>query len=368
MTLSAAILMAGCEAPAKELRIAPTRAYVDARWVLLQAAEDPDPQVRTHALEALAVTEGKAVGAVFVQSLKDDRVPVVAAAAMAIGECRYAPALPELVKLARNPKTPPKLMCALIYALHRLGNDEFTNTLGALLHHRDKFVRAEAARIMGKMGVPSAVGPLKSLQRDDFEVVVRLNVAEALAMLGDKRSLGLLEAFTKSQFLEDRLIAVAALGKLRHARSVYVLQRLVREADQDPIVRVAAAGSLAELGRSEGKEYLLKALRDPEGVLRKARGKGAEIRKTEVVTLQTLAILGLEKLGDVLAVDLVHPLLSSKQGAVRVAAARAILRLLARYRPRGEVPAPAESGAPAAVGPASRPARRPTLHISGAKD
>ncbi|OPX23358.1 MAG: hypothetical protein B1H04_03780 [Planctomycetales bacterium 4484_123] len=362
------LLAVGCGNTATELKAVPTQAYVDARWVLLQAAEDPDPRVRTNALEALAVTEGKAVGAIFVQSLKDDRVPVVAAAAMAIGECRYAPALPELVRLARDPKTPPKLLCALIYALHRLGNDEFTNALGGLLHHRDKFVRAEAARIMGKMGVPSAVGPLKSVQRDDYEVVVRLNVAEALAVLGDERSIGLLEAFTKSQFLEDRLIAVAALGKLRHARSVYVLKRLLKQSAQDPIVRVAAAGCLAELGEDDGRECLLKAVKDPRAVLRKARGSKANIRTAEITTLQTLAVLGLEKLGEVQAVDIVYPLLRSKRGPVRVAAARTILRLLARYRPAGAPPRRARRGSPPATQPTSGPARRPRLHTSGAKD
>jgi len=364
--LAAAALLAGCQ-PVIAPRLSPTRAYVDARHALLAAAEDPDPRVRTHALEALAVTEGQAAGAVLLQSLRDDRTPVISAAAMAVGQCRYAPATPKLLELIEAPNMPPKLRCSLIYALHRLGNDKFTGELAQMLRHQDRFVRAEAARVMGKMGEPSAVGPLKSLQRNDREVVVRLNVAEALAVLGDDRSIGLLEAFTKSQFLEDRLIAVAAMGKLRHARAIYVLNALVADAKQDSMVRVAAAGSLAQLGEAAGRELVLEAIKDPEGVLRQARGETAVVRTTEVSGLQTLAVMSLEHMGGEDAVATIYPLLESKRGPVRVAAARAMLRLLKRYRPAApDVTAPPKESA--AAPKVTQPPPQQELHSAGAKD
>jgi len=361
-----AAALVGCHQQPKQLLVDPTRAYVDARAVLLQAAEDSDPQVRTNALEALAATEGHAAGAVYLQSLRDERLPVVSAGAMAIGETRYAPALATLRTLATEPRTPAKLKCVTLYALHRLGDDRHTGELAALLRDRDKFVRAEAARVMGKMGEPSAKGPLKALQRDDLEVVVRLNVAEALAALGDERSVGLLEAFTKSQFLEDRLIAVAALGRLRRARSVYALKRLLRDDKQDPLVRVAAAGSLGRLREPDGQDLALDALRDPEGVLRKARGANRAVRQHEITSLQTLAALAQENFGEKLVVDDLHPLLRSPRGAVRIAAARAILRLLRRYRPADVLPEPPRQPEPASE-PSSQPVR-PKMRTAGGRD
>ncbi|KKL83344.1 hypothetical protein LCGC14_1975710, partial [marine sediment metagenome] len=189
--LTAVAAGSGCVRSSKQLQLDPTRAYVDARTVLRQAAEDPDPRVRTNALEALAVTEGAKAGAIYLQLLGDERLPVVSAAAMAVGECRYDKAMPMLLAYVKDERTSPKLKCSVIYALHRLGNDAFTGQFAELLQNKDKFVRAEAARIMGRMGEPSAIGPLKSLQRDDREVVVRLNVAEALAMLGDRANISL---------------------------------------------------------------------------------------------------------------------------------------------------------------------------------
>ncbi|KPK86260.1 MAG: hypothetical protein AMJ81_01725 [Phycisphaerae bacterium SM23_33] len=363
--------MAGCEPSNRQLQMDPTRAYVDARSRLLQAAEDPDPRVRTHALEALAATEAQAAGPVMMQALRDDRLPVISAAVMAVGETCYAPAMPALLELIQHPGTPPKLRCVVIYALHRLGNDSYTTQLAELLHNPDKLVRAEAARVMGKMGEPSAVDLLKARQMDDPDVVVRLNIAESLAVLGDERSLGLLEGYTKSMFVEDRLIAVAALGGLRHRRSVYVLRRLVRDANQGPIVQVAAAGALARLGEQPDPEPVLQAARDPAGVLRKGLRRGATLQENEIDNLQTLALLSLEQIGDPAAVDVIHPLLRSPRGPVAVAAARAILRLIRQYRPVAAAPEPVAKP-PAQPPPPTQPAATqpapPALRTSGGKD
>jgi len=385
LALATSVPLAGCRGAPEQLQVSPTRAYVDARAALLVSADDPDPRVRTNAIEALAATEGLRAGGVYMQSLRDDRLPVVAAAAMAVGETRYEPARPVLEAMAADPRTPPKLMCSVIYALHRLGNDVYTQRLGGLLRDEDMFVRAEAARVMGKMGRPSAIGPLKALQRDDREAVVRLNVAEALALLGDEQSLGLLEAFTKSQMLEDRLIAVQALGKLRHMRAVTVLRRVGRDREQSPLVRVAAIGSLASLGERENKELVCWAARDPRGVLRSVLGRRAQIETRDAITLQTLAIGALEKMDNQLDVNTVYPLLRAERGPVKVASARAVLRLLRDYSPRGgeleaaatSAPAPAETAdaPPEAEEPATqpiatteRPTPQPKLHSSDAKD
>lgn len=214
------VLLAGCNTGPKELQIDPVHAYADARTLLLQATGDADPVVRMHAMEALVSVEPKAAGGVILQAIRDDRLPVMAAAVLAAGDICFAPAKNQLLEMAgsEDPEPPPKLMCALIYALHRLGDDTYTGELGALLQHEDKYVRAEAARMMGKMGEPSGIGPLKSRQADELDVAVRLNIAEALALLGDERSRNLLEAFTKDQYMESRLIAIEGLGRLPHPR------------------------------------------------------------------------------------------------------------------------------------------------------
>ncbi|MDY7009823.1 MAG: HEAT repeat domain-containing protein [Planctomycetota bacterium] len=368
-------LSAGCDFRSKATRIDPVRTYGDARITLRQAAEDPDPQVRTKALEALAASEGSAAGTIILQSLQDDHVPVRFAAAMAAGDIRYGPAKPILLKMIKDADDQPKLKCAMIYALHRLGDDSYTGQLGRMIRHKDKWVRATAAMVMGRMGEPSAKAPLKSLQRTDHDPVVQLQVVEALAQLGDERSLVLLEAFTKSQYMEDRIIAVQSLGRLTNARSIFILRQLLKDKKQEPAVRLAITGSLARRGEQVNIELPLKAVSDPEGVLRKFRDKDVRIRPMEVTNLRVIAILALEYAPDPVVADTLAPYLHSPDGAVRVAAGKALLRLLQAYKSLAE---PAEQPEPIEKPTTTKPGVeenedsklpvRPKLHSAGGKD
>ena len=362
------VLSSGCHFRSKEMQIDPVRTYGDARITLRQAAEDHDPKVRTNALEALAATDGSASGEVMLQSLRDDKVPVRFAAAMAVGDIRYGPAKPTLLKMIKDADDQPKLKCAMIYALHRLGDDFYTGQLGEMIQHEDKWVRATAAMIMGRMGEPGAAAPLKSLQRTDYDPVVQLQVVEALAQLGDERSLVLLEAFTKSQYMEDRIIAVQSLGKLSGARSVFILRQLLKDKKQEPAVRVAAAGSLVRRGEQVETELPLNCVADPEGILRKFRGKDARISSAEVTGLRVIAILATEYMPDPVVADTLAPFLRSPDGAVRVAAAKAILRLLRAYKPSADPLDRTKTTKPTIEDEGGKPAVRPKLHSAGGKD
>jgi len=317
------------------------QAYLDARAKLLQAAEDPKPQVRTNALEALAATLGEEAGGLIVQSLQDEYAPVRFSAAMAAGDSLYAPAKPALVELAQDPGTPPKLMCAVVYALHRMGDQSYTTELGRLLlRHPDKWVRATAAMVMGRLGEESAAPLLRSLYDNEREVVVRLQVAESLGLLHDERYIGLLEGFTKTKYFEDRLTAIRGLGNLNYPRSMRVLAELLDNDQQDPIIRAAAAHGLAKLGDDSGYGFALKAATEPEKVLTRARGDEVEVRPDEVVKLKTMAILALGHMGRTDAIKQLHPMVFSEDGSVRVAACRAILQLLEDRRPPVTRPEP----------------------------
>ena len=134
----------GCKSPQADF----TQDYQDAQAQLRLMAEEPDPQVRTKALEALAATEGREAGKLVMRGLHDEHVPVRFAAAMAIGDVRYEPARPLLLAMAKDSTTPPKLLCAVIYALHRIGDTTYTTELGRLLFNPDdKWVRATAPNV-----------------------------------------------------------------------------------------------------------------------------------------------------------------------------------------------------------------------------
>ncbi len=365
----AAAMLPGCWRwqRSEELQIDPKRACVDAQWQLKQAAESTDLDVRMQALEALVGVDPKLAEGIILQSMQDNPQSVVGAAAMAAGDLRCARAKAALLALAEDANTPPLLECAVVYALHRLGDTTHTHRLGALLQHRRADVRAEAACMMGKLREPSAKDPLKSRLRDERDLKAELVIIEALALLGDEGSVYLLEAFTKyAQYLDHQMIAVGALGRLDYPRARHVLEKALGNDDMDPLVRVAAAHSLARLGDDRGYDRARQALDAPEEMLRKHRGSRSEKLEFDVVRLQVQAALGLGHMRKPAAVNALHPLLQSPEGVVRVAAAEAILRLLSGHRrdalaahrpptPPGRLPEP----------PVVRP---PKLHTAGGRD
>ncbi len=379
------LAFAGCVQQQRLPHVPRQKAYIDARTTLRQAADDPDPVTRANAMEALAQSMGIKAGPVLQQALSDESPMVRFAAAMAIGDSKYERAKPILQGMAQpkdaDARAEPdkRVFCAVIYALHSLGDISFTGELGVLLFDDEKEVRANTSMILGRMGEPSAKVPLRQLMLDERDISVQLQIVEALALLGDNRYMSLLEAYTKTQYLEDRLVAIGAMERVRSTRSPMVLRQML-VTKQPPRVRVAAAGGLARLGEitEEFYELCFEAVQNPRKMLEKRSGPKVEISQIEVGSLQRLGAISLGWMENEPAVDLLHQLLDSNDGGVRVAGAMSILRLLESY---GEVPV--EPKAPDTVAkdesepqpkaepeskPAPEPKPLPQLHTAGGKD
>jgi len=366
-----AVLLVGCEFAQQEPAIRPAEAYIDAKTTLLQSADDRAPATRSYAIEALARVVGAEAGATFAQALQDESPVVRFAAALAIGDVEYKPALPALRKMARKNtgERDKRVFCGIIYALYRLGNDEHAGELGRLLFDDEREVRMDAALAMGKMGEPSAKGPLKTILANEQDDGVRLQLTESLAMLGDSRSAEVIEAYTKGPFLDLRLAAIPALGRAGGTRAPRALKQLTHQ--RHPArVRVSAAGELARLGHfeREGYDLCVASVKDPQKVLEDAAKRSKKAADKDAASLKRLAILSLGWMNRQGAVNLLHPLLDSEDGGVRVAAALTVLRLLEAYRPvavRPEAPATR----PVAKSPQTRPAqKRPKLQRAPGKD
>jgi len=321
-------LLGGCPGP--DPQADPLVTISSARTTLIRSTVDPQPLTRAHALEAVTqVLPIAEAGPLLHRGLGDKNPAVRFAATMGIGDCRYAPARATLLKMAGDKSLEPdrRVYCAIIYALHMLGNDTHAPDLAALLGDREKEVRAQAALAMGKMGEVSAVGPLKTLLSDEREALVELQVVESLALLGDEGSLLRLEAYVKRPFLDERLVAVGAMARTGSQRWLAVLQEVLDRPGQ-PQVRAAAAGALGRLGRvdPEGCRLCLRALTQAQAMLEAAQTH-AEPKPEEVDSLRQIAALALGWMGDRSASGALEPLLRDSSGAVRVAAALSILRL-----------------------------------------
>ena len=343
--------------------VSPDRAYVDARTAILQAANDVNPIVRTHAMEAIGKVLTSREAGMLISGLDDRYASVRFAAAMALGELGYTPAKARLKALVENLQADERVVCGAIYALFRMGDTTYAGQLGAILTSDFALGRSTAAMIMGKMGEKSAVGPLKALQADENDPNVRLTIVEALARLGDKHSASILESYAKGYFLDLRLPAIPLIAEVRAPRGRIILKSLLKTGNP-PRVRVAAAGGLGILGIKDEAAYrvCVKAVRHPETMMRNAYGKERPLKPVEISSLQQLAAISLGKIKHPDSIGVLMPMLQNTDGAVRVAAAMGILQMQApEARPVDTV----SDWTPKKTGPA-RP--MPKLHTSGGMD
>jgi HEAT repeat protein len=330
---SAALVLTGCEPEEKEgLQIDPNRAVQKAHGVLMAAAESEDPFARTNAMEALAVTHGPLAGDVFAKGLSDEALPVRFSAAMAIGDSQYADAKDRLLDLMASQDTSPTLQCAIIYALYRLDDRQYTSRLGNYLWAPDKWVRANAALVMGKMGHASAIKSLKSLLKDEQDITVQLNIVESLASLGDAQAGQQLEGYCRlphiDQQIDQQIVAIRAIARLQPPGTERMLQDRLADS-RSPRVQVAAAGGLARLGKPgpDGYDLCIESLKEPRAVLSEAF-PDRTISDAEIASLQQMAAVSLGWFKQEEAVDDLYQLLSGPKDGVRVASAMSVLLLL----------------------------------------
>lgn len=348
--------MAGC---ATETPIDPRKAVVDARTVLRSAAGEPnDDTTRLAAMEAIGEVMPEE-GGILKEGLNDASARARFAAAMAIGDARYAPALPALQAKARMYTGEPdrRTYCAILYALHRLGDDTETRKLGSLLYDREPQVRAIAAQVLGKVGDPASVGVLQKALQGEIDPRARFNMIEALTVLGDPGAREKLEGYAASPYTDYQLEAIPALGREYSPDTMAKLDGLTDE-KYSTRVRIKAAGVMARLGHSPDWSYrlALAAARNPKRFVIGDENADRKATELEIASLQQIAAIALGWMRRVEALPVLHGLLENPSGPVRVAAAMSIIRL-AGERPRA-----------AAAGPESRPAGAPALRTAGAKD
>ena len=341
-------LVGGCWWYPTSIRMSRTKAWTSAWDALQRASQDQSATVRWMAIEALAQTVGSQGGEVYVRGLSDAAPSVRASAAMAVGDIGYTGAKTTLKAMAeargrRFWESDRRTYCAVIYSLHRLGDNTHVQDLGKLLWDKESEVRATAALVMGKMGEPSAVGPLKMLLNDEEDPMVQIQAVESLALLGDERARSMLEAYTKTRFIDEQILAIQAMARAKGPRAIYVIRRQMAD-KHPPRARVVAAGALGRLGEFSlsGYNLCIDSVRKPESVLKWSFGRTLQDVEEHAKSLRQLAATALGWVGRDGAVDYLYPLLQNEDGRIRVAAAMSILRLLREQtaKMRRHTPAP----------------------------
>jgi hypothetical protein len=186
---------------------------------LLLALKDEDPEVRQHALFALAQLGGPQLAEALRNALKDPNPEIREIAIQAAAMGRGGDLTDELIAASKDGNS--QVREKAVWALGLKGNRRAVDTLISALRDENDDVRAKAAWALGLKGDQRAVEPLIQALKDN-SAEVRAIAAWALGLKGDKRAMKPLSEALKDQDKEVRAKASWALGML-----------LMRSADSD---------------------------------------------------------------------------------------------------------------------------------------
>ncbi len=287
---------------------------------LTLATRDPAAAVRVQAIESLQEGAPRVGVRYFMEALEDEYPGVRFAALMALGSLRYAPAR-DMIR-ARLNDADPHVRLAARFAMSRMGDPSgVPEIVSALRTHRSAAVRGNAALILGRLGDAGAVGALRGALKEQDESV-RLQVLEAMALLGDKKAVGELGLIAYSSTGPKMVLALLALGEARRSELRNLFLEQFESASYDE-VRLAAAAALARIGEPVGAAYAQDRLRNyrPER-------SGVDTPEQQAARVRILATVVLGAARDPAAMPALDDALRNETNeSVRVAAARAVLMI-----------------------------------------
>lgn len=278
----------------------------EAKKVLMESMESSRSSIRTNALEAMEKVLGADARPFVVKGLSDTSEGVRFVACIVAGNLKFSDLRPMLYRLAYD--TSPNVRLAARYGLHKLGDTTLSQELinPGLLDER-KEVRANAIMLLGMLGEPSAIKPLKQMRERNG--VVQVQIVDALWRLGDRSVLDDLVAGTISGDPGEAILAILALGSQNtpevadHIRGVMISEYAE--------VALAAARALGMLGFDDGYGVAMKY------------AKSADVRQRH------MAALAFGDIGRSDAQARLKPLLEDKEPEVQIAAATAVMKLRA---------------------------------------
>jgi HEAT repeat protein len=224
--------------------------------VLTAAGVGNDPALRSNAIEAMQPLPERARPLV-ARGLGDQNPGVRFAAVVTAGMLKFRDLNPAIRPLLSDTNT--SVQAAALYALYVLGEKVDITPLADMLRGRDPRLRGNVALLLGLLGDKSAISLLRSTASVPMprasasdNAVVRIQVAEAVAKLGDDSALDALRAGAFSQFDEVRVLSVTAMGEVGDRRMELALDKMLT--NQPIEIQLAAAAALARLGNFKGVE------------------------------------------------------------------------------------------------------------------
>ena len=298
-----------------------------AMQILVDASVSDAPILRANAIEAMQVEPERALP-LTQRGLMDENPGVRFAAVVTAGELNFTSLKPAIRPLVADRN--PSVRAAAIYALHKFGDEIDITPLADMLASQDPALRSNVAMLLGLMGDRSAIPMLRQAGNEPMPrisgervALVRIQIAEAVAKLGDDKALNALRAGVHSSIGEVQVVAINAIGEVGDEKGAAVLQTMF---DNQPLeVQLAAAGAVARVARKEHfaergmGEWLI-------GVENRARPIVLSQAASERVPLRAQAAWVMAWFDDPQTLAALETMLDDESPQVRVTAAASMLQ------------------------------------------
>ena len=215
---------------------------------------DKNGSVRLYAARALGELGDCKATTHLIESLREDRnVDVRVRAARALGRLGGAIVVEPLVEALNDEN--PQVCITATDALIEIG-DVATDALIASLDHEKVNVRCDATRALGEIGNKKAVDKVINMLYDEW-VNVRIYAVTSLGKLNDPKAVPALIDVMKNRN-ENELVragAAAALGVLRDQRALLPLRELIMEAEELGELEEISLAYACTIHKAQGSEY-----------------------------------------------------------------------------------------------------------------
>jgi HEAT repeat protein len=208
--------------------------------VALAALCDPDHQVRTAAIHLIGELGGGETVELLRQRTSDPEPPVRAAAARALGALRAAEAQADFATLFADPE--PAVRQAAIIGAAEAGLRSLVSRIVELLEDDDPKVRGAAAAAAGRLGDRAAVPALLRIF-SEAAPDLRETITTAVTRLDVDSTAALFETLLHSRDSGSKIALAHTIARFRQPGLVHLLARLGD--NPDPAVRSAAVEALA---------------------------------------------------------------------------------------------------------------------------
>jgi ATP/ADP translocase/HEAT repeat protein len=273
------------------LELLPHAAVADAGTPVVRLLSSPAPQVRAAALAHLGRTGSLQFGNAAFRLFEDPDPGVRAAAIDAFCAIGRDKAVRNVKAFLKDPQGP--IRAAAIASMIRYGGLDgvlsAAEALKALIVDPSPLMRAQAARVLGAIGVKNFYQPLLDLMNDPDLSVRRAAIAAAGALQASELTTALIYGLARAETAAEAVAALAAYGPGIEA----TLERVLSNPLEEPSLRGAVPRVLGRLSTALAVQVITAHLADPDEAVRRSLYKalGRALRRKRGLAVDRKALL-----------------------------------------------------------------------------